>query len=100
VWLTNKSVVGAAHGNQSLDPFDENVLLLSTMGSSSRWLWSSWRRSTSRRRRSRSCRRWSRGRRRRRRNGWSPYKMWLIRSMLAIIAKLHVCLEVDYALNV
>jgi hypothetical protein len=42
----------------------------------------------------------SSGKWRRRRNYNSPYNMRLIRSMLAIIPKFHLSLEVDDSLNV
>jgi hypothetical protein len=38
VRLVDKSVVGAAHGNDSLEALNENVLLLASMSSSSRRL--------------------------------------------------------------
>jgi hypothetical protein len=94
VRLTNKSVVGVAHGNESLEALDENVWLLAPMSGCSRRLRSSrrcmlmGRRSTSTgRRRILGCNRgthsssdgW------RRRNYRSSYNVRLICSMLTII---------------
>jgi hypothetical protein len=99
VWLTDESIVGAAHRYQGLEAPDENILLLASMGSSTRWLESCWR--CTGRRRSRGCS-WrtcgiSGGWRRR--NCWSLNNVRLICSMLAIITKLHVYFVVDVPLN-
>jgi hypothetical protein len=54
-WLTDESVIGATHGDQSLEALDEDVLLLATACSSMRRLKSSWRCRPTRRRRRRRC---------------------------------------------
>jgi hypothetical protein len=110
VRLTDKSVVGAVHGYESLETLDENVLLLAPMSGYSRRLRSSrrclpmGRRSTSTgRRRILGCSRGTHNSNngwRRRRNCRSPYNVRLICSMLATINKLHIGLVVNDPLNV
>jgi hypothetical protein len=114
VRLVDKSVVGAAHGDEGLEANDKNVLLLAPMSGSSRRLRSSRRcmptsrrsmsigRSSSRRG-TMGC---SRGTHssssmwRRRRNNRSPDDVRLISSMLAIISEFHLSLEVNDPLDV
>jgi hypothetical protein len=97
VWLMDESIIGVALRDQSLEASDEKVLLLASMGGSTRGLWSCWR--CTGRRRSRGCS-WSTcGIRSGRRSCRSPNNVRLVSSMLSIIAKLHVSLVVDDLLN-
>jgi hypothetical protein len=114
VRLMDKSIVGAAHGDEGLEAHDKNVLLLAPMSGSSRRLRSSRRCMPTSRRSMSTCR--SSSRRgtmgssrgthnsssmwRRRRNNRSPDDVRLIRSMLAIISKFHLSLEVNDPLDV
>jgi hypothetical protein len=111
VRLMDKSVVGAAHGDEGLETLDENVLLLPPMSGSSRRLRRSRmcmpmsRRSTGRgssRRGTMACSRGTHNssRWRRRRNCRSMYNVRLICSILAIIPEFHISLVVNYSLNV
>jgi hypothetical protein len=96
----DKSIVGAAHGYQGLEAPDKNILLLASMGSSTRRLKSYWRCSDRRRSMSCSWRIHSSSSGWRRRKCRTPNDVRLISSMLAIIAKLHVHLIIDDPLNV
>jgi hypothetical protein len=94
--LSEKGVVGAAHGDESLEALEKDALFLAPMSSNSGGLRS--RRgcmSTSRRN---MCT----GRRssRRRRDMWSPDKLWHISTMVPIILKIHVRLGVEDLLDV
>jgi hypothetical protein len=110
VRLTNKSIIGVAHENESLEALDENVWLLAPMSGCSRRLMTSQRcmptgrRSTSTgRRRILGCSRGTRSSNdgwRRRRNYRSPYNVRLICSMLAIINELHIGLVVNGPMNI
>jgi hypothetical protein len=110
--LTDKGIIGAAHRDESLEALDKNVLLLApTSGnsgglkSSSRCMRTSRRNTCTGRRSSRGTMGCSRGTHssngwRRRRNGRSPDNVRLISSMLAIIPKFHLSLEVNDPLDV
>jgi hypothetical protein len=106
---TDKRVIRAAHGNESIEALDKNVRLLALMSGCSRRLRSSrrcmltGRRSMSMgRRRILGCSKGTRingGGWRRRRNCRIPYNVRLISSMLAIINELHIGLVVNDPLN-
>jgi hypothetical protein len=94
--LSDKGVVGAAPGDESLEAIEKDVLFLGSTSRSSRGLRSRRRcMPTSRRNMCTGRRSTSR-----RRGMWSPNKLWLIRTMVSIILKLHVRLGVDDLLNV
>jgi hypothetical protein len=100
--LSDKGVVGSAHGDESLETLENDVLFLAPTSSSSGGLRS--RRgcmSTSRRN---TCTGRSSSNNNiiswRRRKMGSPNKLWLIRSMVSIRVKLHVRLGVDDLLDI
>jgi hypothetical protein len=99
VWLTDESIVGAAHRDQSLEASDENILLLASMGSSTRQLGSCWRSTGRRRSKGYSWSTCGISGGWRRRSYRSLNNVRLVSSMLSIIAKFHVSLIVDDPLN-
>jgi hypothetical protein len=94
--LSDKGVIGSTHGDESLETLEKDVLFLAPTSSCSRGLESRGGcMSTSRRNTctDRSSNSW-------RRSMWSPDRLWVIRTMVSIILKLHVYLGVDDLLNV
>jgi hypothetical protein len=99
--LLDKGVIGSTHRDESLEALEKDVLFLAPMSSSSRRLMSrrgcmsmSRRNACTGRSSSSSIVSW------RRRKMGSPDKLWLIRSMVSIILKLHFRLGVDDLLDI